>query len=243
VRQGDPTLPETIPAPFLEIARQCLRLDPERRWTVPDIAARLLPTATPPKKASPAGYVLASILVLALAGFVIVPKLLHRNPPATAADMPTQNKPMDAQANPEPAIEKHEAPRLEMPRPTEVPHEKTPSPAAPEHASGSAKREAPTRGAVNEQVLPKVSQRSLNTITGKVRVTVRVAADPAGKVSNASLQSPGPSEYFAKVALEASRHWKFDAPEAKGDGAPSTWLLHYAFSRRGVEVHPEQVSH
>src|ERR1700758_764147 len=44
IRQGDPLLPETVPSPFLEIARQCLRLDPQRRSTVPDIAARLLPT-------------------------------------------------------------------------------------------------------------------------------------------------------------------------------------------------------
>jgi serine/threonine-protein kinase Stk1 len=50
IRQGDLALPESLPAPFLEIARQCLRLDPQRRWTVPDIAARLLPPSAPPKQ-------------------------------------------------------------------------------------------------------------------------------------------------------------------------------------------------
>jgi TonB family protein len=87
-----------------------------------------------------------------------------------------------------------------------------------------------------------VSQRSLNTITGKVRVTVKLNVDPNGKVSNASLQSAGPSEYFARVALEASRRWKFDPPQSSGEATPSQWLLRYAFSRGGVEVHPEQLS-
>jgi TonB family protein len=39
---------ETIPQPFLDIARHCLRLEPQRRWTVAEIATRLNPAATPP---------------------------------------------------------------------------------------------------------------------------------------------------------------------------------------------------
>src|SRR5712692_4280747 len=30
--QGEPALPETMPEPFLDIARHCLRRDPQRRW-------------------------------------------------------------------------------------------------------------------------------------------------------------------------------------------------------------------
>jgi TonB family protein len=37
----DPVVPANLPAPFLEIARQCLRLEPQRRVSVVDIAARL----------------------------------------------------------------------------------------------------------------------------------------------------------------------------------------------------------
>ncbi len=37
----EPVVPANLPAPFLEIARQCLRLEPQRRISVADIAARM----------------------------------------------------------------------------------------------------------------------------------------------------------------------------------------------------------
>lgn len=52
---GDPVVPETVPAPFLDLARRCLRRDPQRRWTAAYIAARLQPAspaaAKPPEQA------------------------------------------------------------------------------------------------------------------------------------------------------------------------------------------------
>jgi TonB family protein len=44
--QEEPELPR-LPAPFGDIARQCLRRDPQRRCTLADIAARLDPDAPP----------------------------------------------------------------------------------------------------------------------------------------------------------------------------------------------------
>jgi TonB family protein len=41
-------LPETIPAPYLEIARRCLQVDPSRRATLKEISALLNPTSTGP---------------------------------------------------------------------------------------------------------------------------------------------------------------------------------------------------
>jgi TonB family protein len=41
----EPVVPVNLPAPFLEIARQCLRLEPHRRIGVADIAARMNPRA------------------------------------------------------------------------------------------------------------------------------------------------------------------------------------------------------
>jgi TonB family protein len=38
---SEPVVPAHLPAPFLEIARQCLRLEPQRRISVADIAERL----------------------------------------------------------------------------------------------------------------------------------------------------------------------------------------------------------
>jgi outer membrane biosynthesis protein TonB len=49
--QAEPALPSNLPAEFLDLARHCLRRDPQLRWSVADIAARLLPNApTPPKQ-------------------------------------------------------------------------------------------------------------------------------------------------------------------------------------------------
>jgi TonB family protein len=41
--QLDPTFPEDLSEPFLEIVRRSLALDPTRRWTIPGIAAHLSP--------------------------------------------------------------------------------------------------------------------------------------------------------------------------------------------------------
>src|SRR6202158_2741936 len=43
--QADPIVPDTLPQPFLDIARHALRREPLRRWTIPEIAARLNPVA------------------------------------------------------------------------------------------------------------------------------------------------------------------------------------------------------
>src|ERR1700685_4145067 len=50
--QAEPALPSNLPAEFLDLARHCLRRDPQLRWSVADIAARLLPNApaAPPKQ-------------------------------------------------------------------------------------------------------------------------------------------------------------------------------------------------
>jgi TonB family protein len=44
----EPVVPDTLPALFLDIVRQCLQRDPQRRWTVVEIAARLNPGSVAP---------------------------------------------------------------------------------------------------------------------------------------------------------------------------------------------------
>jgi serine/threonine protein kinase len=46
--QAEPALPSNLPAEFLDLARHCLRRDPQLRWSVADISARLLPNAPAP---------------------------------------------------------------------------------------------------------------------------------------------------------------------------------------------------
>src|SRR5271169_4405066 len=40
---GEPSLPEALPAPFLDLARHCLRRDPAFRWSIANVASWLNP--------------------------------------------------------------------------------------------------------------------------------------------------------------------------------------------------------
>jgi TonB family protein len=239
IRQVDPSLPDTVPAPFLEIARQCLRLDPQRRWTVPDIAARLLPTAPAPRKRGSRYLLPAAVAGVVLVALVAGPKLLDRR---------------GEQRSPG-GIRRDTAPHLSEPQPGNPAPPDTEKTEKRFEGSNAATRATPAAsqppahtpaasapGEVEQQVVPPVSQRSRSTITGQVRVAVRVSVDPSGKVVEARLESRGPSRYFAKLALDASRHWKFRPPQVNGEAVPSAWILRYGFGRGSTEVHPSPVA-
>ena len=100
----------------------------------------------------------------------------------------------------------------------------------------------PARGEVLDQVLPDVSEKARGTIQGKVRVSVRVHVEPAGNVSQAELDSPGPSKYFADLALQAARRWEFTPPEVNGHSVPSEWLIRFEFSHSGAQAFPRQAT-
>ena len=80
------------------------------------------------------------------------------------------------------------------------------------------------------------------TIRGKVAVRVRVAVDREGNVSDASYDMPGPSRYFANIALEAARKWRFSPPQVNGSPAPSVWILRFDFRRGRTDVNPVEVN-
>jgi len=86
--------------------------------------------------------------------------------------------------------------------------------------------------------LPDVAASARNTITGKIRVSVRVAVSSAGDVTDATLSTPGPSKYFAHLALEAAQQWKFEPPKVQGRSVLSDWLLHFQFTQKGTKVIP-----
>ena len=47
------------------------------------------------------------------------------------------------------------------------------------------------------------------SIHGTFHVTARVQVDPSGKVTDATLEDPGPSKYFAGLTEKAARQWQF----------------------------------
>jgi TonB family protein len=246
-------LPETVPAPFMGIAHCCLRLDPQRRCGVADIATRLQsgPPAAPqpstvriPAASAKSRYILLiAVVVLAIGAVVIGPRLLTRRPAQSAGSV--SSAPLSA----EPAVphSSQSAPPETEPAPNAI--ETKPSAIRPRNEGKISRAAAPTvfpaaspnvpaaasvgRGGVLRQVTPVVSRSAQNTITGTIRVRVKVLVDSSGNVGNAALITAGPSKYFAGKAVEAAQQWKF-AP-----AAPGAWILHFGFKRSGTELDSE----
>lgn len=313
----DPLVPDTLPQPFLDVARHALRREPRRRWTISEIAARLNPAAIAaaaaqsvsplavplstvpavpaaklqfPKSAVPSPgaqaqpprqqaanppkqtLVLPSYVVPVAAGlFVIVailalPKILgHRSDSSSTAA--TASAPPAAQPKPGERPARRETSPTPKPSATSATQnslkaaaeKKTPAQpqslpvTAPTTASvrtdtfpsanaPSASASSPARGEVLEQTLPDASAKALATIQGVVRVSVRVHVDPIGNVSEAALDSPGPSKYFADLAQQAARRWQFASPEMGGHSVPSEWLIRFEFSPTGPKAFSKQVA-
>jgi TonB family protein len=231
----DPDPPAILPAPFRGIARECLHLDPKRRCSIAEIQARLQPAArsvpaepaalAPSRRPVKLGPIAAGALVVALLTGLVI--FFSRSRSASAPATTTQ-----------PA-----APTAGQSAPTSAPE---PPPSAAAKPPTPEPIEAPKKGAsspgeVLHQALPDVSKTARNTITGTVKVGVRVEVDSSGKVTVAKLASPGPSKYFAGLALKAAQGWEFSPPEVDGRATTSTWLIQFRFKRNSTEASPERV--
>jgi len=109
----------------------------------------------------------------------------------------------------------------------------------PKQARHPAREEAgvPSDGEVASRVLPTVPESARESMHGPLMVTVRVTVNRSGAVEDASYVSPGPGNYFARIAVRAARGWKFAPPDP--DGAhpqPSVWTLRFHFTRSKVDV-------
>ena len=201
----DAIVPATLPQPFLEIARRALKAEPGSRATALELATLLQPVKRRTVRWRDAAAV---FIALAVAAIAITPRLVHRPPPAPKTETPPA---------PAPARVRPQAP-LPAPSP----------PAATSPAPSS-------RGEIIERVLPQVPAQASHTIQGRVRVNVLVHVDGSGRVAEASLESRGPSRYFAQLALQAARRWRF-SPAADGSRRGREWILHFEFSRAGARV-------
>jgi len=119
-----------------------------------------------------------------------------------------------------------------------------PTPPAAEQNPAGAKARANDllSGEVIHQVVPDVPKKARNTLQGTLHVGVRVRVDPSGAVTVATLDSPGPSRYFARLALQAARRWEFSPPKSKGQAVSSEWVLRFEFRRTTTRVLPERVA-
>ena len=98
----------------------------------------------------------------------------------------------------------------------------------------------PARGEVLDQVLPTANAKAMASIHGSFHVTARVQVDPSGKVTDATLEDPGPSKYFADLTEKAARQWQFTSPESEGHFIPSEWLIRFDFTSSGVHAIPTE---
>jgi TonB family protein len=115
------------------------------------------------------------------------------------------------------------------PRITATP--KVSAPAAPPRAVSAAD----ASGAVLHEEIPDVPRSARATIRGQINVAVRVTVDSGGTVVDETLEDPGPSKYFARLATAAAKKWRF-AP-ADSQGPRRAWLLRFEFTRSGAEGH------
>jgi protein TonB len=199
------------------------------------------------------GVLLVVALVL-IAAVVFLWSRSHGTLPATKSnDEPTAQStvPVPAPApklQPQPALPTSEATQATSPTDkqqsvvTAAPAEAAPAPAQISAGGSSGAANSSAKGSVSQRVMPNVLPSASRTINGKVNVRVRVNVSPAGEVQDAWLESAGPSRYFAKVASEAARQWKFNPARANGQPTASIWTLHFIFTRENTEVTPEQIA-
>ncbi len=217
--QRETVLPKSIPLPFSDIARECLHSDPVRRCTLSDVKARLEPARSLPEPASktgsavPAKLRVTALIAAALALLSVIAALELRSREIRPSVTTEKQQPASTIATPRPQ-----------------------SPPPKTQTSGVVK------GAVAERVLPDVSRNASKTIQGKVKVRIRVTVDPNGNVSNVKFDSPGPSRYFANLAWQAARHWKFTPARVDGQTVASIWILRFQFGQTKSDVTPVEAS-
>ncbi len=260
---GEPEIPATLPEPFFTICRECLRVDPERRCTLAAIKALLNPpqvtetaaelgteTVVRPSEAvdernsvernsvernsvdstsvdraakpsyGPRAKILAGTVVVLFLTFAAFNFGWNLTPTSAApAPQPTASQPIVTPA----------AHAFTASAPSTAP-----APAA-ESPNGVVK------GSPTHQAMPDIPAKIVDSIQGHFKVEIGVEVDRAGNVSHASIDSAGPSSYFADRALQAAQNWKFTPAKVDGRAVASTWLLRFQFGRsQSVVTQSEQ---
>lgn len=253
--KNDPKLPGNVPQPFDDIAKHCVSWDPTRRWSATEIRKRLDGPAVAAKEdvarqeisataevqESPApaaqrsvpspktretfvkgpgttgkrrGFRGAAAVIITLIVSAAGVRLFH-HPAETPQPASTTSK--QSAASPQPM-------------------KNVSLPTSGMNAVGI------DHGAVTHEVLPDVSRKARESITGTIKVKVKVAVDTSGTVSQATLVSHRHNGYWANQALQAARKWTFAPPTFDGRAMPSEWSLRFEFKRNGTTAVPQRTS-
>jgi TonB family protein len=208
-------LSANLPQPFADIVQHSLRQNPEQRWTPKEVGTRLQGQTVPhfsgtleetPERPRKSGRrARAAIAAMVIVALALIYGLVHRASP------PAQSVRTESASAPE----------------------ATPPPAPAEPVSASTGLSSP--GAVLKQVPPNPSLSARRTIHGTIKVRVKVRVDPSGNVTGANFVTVGPSQYFARLSMDAARQWKFKPSVSKGQTVPSEWTLLFEFTRDGTQ--------
>ena len=254
------SLPATLSPEFADAVRRCLSPEPGNRPTVSELRNLIdpAPEAAPPAPAAEvaapqgvASQVPATQVPLALQ--VPLPEVSARpasTSPAAATLAPTPTPPP-------PAVPRRPA---SMPYPRWLvpvaavglvlllvwgggrmlrPHDSARPVAAPiasqqSFAPAPAPSPAPVQSAgspVLHEEFPAISHSTRESIHGQIKVAVSVTVDRAGNVVAENLEVHGSSKYFARLASDAARKWKFVPADSQ---SAREWLVQFEFSRSGV---------
>ena len=186
--QAEPALPSNLPPEFLDLARHCLRRDPQLRWSVADIAARLQPNSpAPPKQINPNSEMppamrraigAAVFAVLVLMAILVVPRFFRHH---------SQNQPVASAIAEPPAIPEKVQPTVQPKIPAAVqpkPEKKSPTPEALPPLAKSVEKPAPP-------AVPKPIPQSVVKPVESSAEKKSAASDPAPP--RASIQSEVPA--------------------------------------------------
>jgi serine/threonine protein kinase len=221
--KDDPAHLASIPEPFRGIVRSCLQLDPKRRTSIADILTRLDPEAAQvermpdgEKEGWRGNRIVATLLILVTA--VVIAFIVFLSSRTSHSLKPAQNSVEQRSASASPASE----------------------PAVVSSAPNSVARHD-SQGSVLHQALPEVSQSARNTIRGRIRIVARVEVDAGGKVTHARLTTFGPSQYFARLTLQAAERWQFSAPVVNSLPVASVWSITFRISRKQTQAMAERL--
>jgi len=223
IKRQEPVLPKGLDESFSIIIRNCLKLDAASRWTISEIKSLLQPDKIPAAKVtrgskSKVFYYVVPILVLLFFG-VLISSIKHREPQGSVVAV--------SNSNPSNQEVKDSNPSAQNAKPVPA----TPAP----HVATKAKAPiAQTSGGVVQQVLPEVAASARRTITGRIRVKVKVSVGSDVNVTNTTLDSPSKSNYFNRLSQEAAGKWKFSP-------ASREWIIHFVFTSSNTTAKAEQL--
>jgi TonB family protein len=213
-------------------------------------------------------YAVVSIIVLAMVSVVVLrghkstarPPELRRKIAAPLTSEPIASKPLIAPAAvnaapenqssfPAPQVVDHTRADIKRSIAEDVPQSTSHTETATAYADqqlmktrpvGSNVSKPETNGTVIKRVLPDVASGAFDGNPVLVEAQVRVSVDKDGAVSNVECITPGPGNYFARIAERAARSWQFKPPMQDGKPDRSVWVLRFYFARNQTEATAER---